>query len=62
MTSDDSIQYVSIAPDIEGMKSWLALVAKDTDERALWGVRVAQALGILDWYADRLADEKRWEA
>lgn len=61
MSGKDNIEYASIAPDIDGMKAWLALVAKDTDERALWGVRVAQSLGILDWYADALADARGWQ-
>ena len=62
MSGQEKIEYASIAPDLDGMKDWLALVAKDTDERALWGVRVAQALGILDWYANILADARGWEA
>jgi len=61
METNETVEYVSIAPDIEGMKAWLTLVAKDDHAMALWGVRVAQSLGILDWYADTLAKQRGWE-
>lgn len=59
MSSTTTKRTVSIAPDVEGMKRWLAEVARDTDDRALWGVRMAAALGVLDWYAEVL-EEARW--
>ena len=46
--------------NIEGMKRWLAQVARDTDERALWGVRMAAALGILEWYGEALSEARGW--
>ena len=51
---------INIAPDVEGMKHWLAAVARDTDERALWGVHMADALGILEWYSEALGEARGW--
>ena len=43
---------INIAPDTEGMKAWLVMVARETDaERVIWGLRMAHALGVANWYA-----------
>jgi len=60
MSDETTTRTISIAPDIEGMKRWLAQVARDTDERALWGVRMAAALGILEWYGEALSEARGW--
>ena len=45
-------ETVTITPDVEGMKAWLAMVARESDaERVTWGLRMAHALGVADWYA-----------
>lgn len=61
------VETVSIAPDPDGMRAWLRLVARDPDPaRALWGLRMARAMGDgwADWYADEVeaaaADSGGW--
>lgn len=51
------METVNIAPDPDGMRAWLGVVARDPDpSRALWGLRMARAMGDgwAEWYADEI--------
>lgn len=60
--SEETVEYIDLTPDIDGMKHYLRQVAREDDATALWGVGMARALGILDWYGETLSEARGWKA
>lgn len=58
----DETRTVSIAPDMDGMREWLRVVARDRDDaRVLWGLRMAEACGLTDDYMAAVSEARGWK-
>jgi len=56
-----AMNEVSIVPDVDGMKEWLGMIAREGDDgRSLWAVAMARAVGVLDWYVEELCRARGW--
>jgi hypothetical protein len=59
MQTEETVSYVNIAPDPEGVRAYLRAIANDRrDENVVRGLMLAQACGWADWYADLVIEAR----